>query len=139
MTEYNGILNVTNKNRKLIFILVFEGADFKVNTIPPGAHEIESLHKEIERIIIDEGYITEEDYPFTIKANFSTLGSNIEITPGRGWQISFVQDIRSESFCELNRLSYTMDIFYPIIPLIDYPLIIFFLETDIAQGMISNG
>ena len=37
-------------------------------------------------------YFTEEQYPFTIKLNFSTLGNIIEIVPGRGWQNSFVQD-----------------------------------------------
>ena len=47
-------------------------------TIPPGAYEIESLNKEIERIFIDEEHHTEANYPFAMKANFSTLGSIIE-------------------------------------------------------------
>ena len=64
---------------KTIFISVFEGAEYNVNTIPPGAYEIESLNKEIKRIFIEEGSITEEDYPFTFKPNFSTLGSIKEI------------------------------------------------------------
>ena len=66
---YNGIFSVTNKNSKSIFISIFEGAEYNVITIPPWAYGIESLNKEIKRYIIDEGYVTEDDYPFTIKPN----------------------------------------------------------------------
>ena len=48
-------------------------------TIPPGAYEIESLNNEIRSIIIDEEHFTEANYPFTIKPNFSTLGSIIDV------------------------------------------------------------
>ena len=50
---YNGIFNVTNKN-KFILISVFEGAEYNVITIPPGAYELESLKKEIQLIINDK-------------------------------------------------------------------------------------
>ena len=60
-------------------------------TIPPGAYEKESLNNEIKRIIIDEAHFTEANYPFTIKPKFSTLGSNIEISP-QGPIISFMFD-----------------------------------------------
>ena len=60
-------------------------------TIPPGAYEIESLNDEIKGIIIEEEHYTEVDYPFTIKANFSTLGSIIEIS-SQGRIITFVPD-----------------------------------------------
>ena len=50
-------------------------------TILPGAYEIESLKNEIKRHIFDEGHYFEANYPFTIKANFSILGSIIEISP----------------------------------------------------------
>ena len=50
----------------------------------------------IEKIYLhnieEEGYNTEEDYPFKIEPNVSTLSSIIEIETGRGWQISCVQD-----------------------------------------------
>ena len=42
------------------------------NTIPPGAYEIESLKKEIKRIIIDKGHYSEDEYPFTIKPKLIT-------------------------------------------------------------------
>ena len=48
-------------------------------TIPPGAYEIESLNNEIRSILTDEECFTEANYPFTIKPNFSTLGSIIDI------------------------------------------------------------
>ena len=59
--------------------------------IPPGAYGIESLNNENKRIIIDEGHFTEANYPFTIKPNFSTLGSIIENSP-QGPIISFMFD-----------------------------------------------
>ena len=80
LTAYNGIFNVTNSNNKFYFMKSITDEDGYIQiTIPPGAYEMEGLNKEIERIIIDEGHFT-EDYPFTIKPNFSTLGSIIEIS-----------------------------------------------------------
>ena len=49
------------------------------------------MNDEIKRIIIDEGHFTEANYPFTIKPNFSTLGSIKEISPP-GPIISFMFD-----------------------------------------------
>ena len=50
-------------------------------TVPQGAYEIKSLNKEIMRIIVEKDHYKENEYPFTIKPNFSTLGSIIEIMP----------------------------------------------------------
>ena len=92
LTGYNGIFNVTNSNNKFYFKKTITNEEgFIQITIPPGAYEIESLNKEIKRIIIDEGYYTEANYPFTIKPNFSTLGTIIEISP-QGPIISFMFD-----------------------------------------------
>ena len=60
--------SITNKDG---FILI---------TIPPGAYEVESLNNEIKMIIFEEGHFTDVDYPFTIKPNFSTFGSIMEIS-----------------------------------------------------------
>ena len=60
-------------------------------TISPGAYEIESLNKEFKRIILDEEHYTEANYPFTIKTNFSTLGSIIE-SSSQGPIFSFMFD-----------------------------------------------
>ena len=90
LTGYNGFFNVTNSNNKFYFKkTITNGEGFIQVTIPSGAYEIESLNKEMKRIIIDEGYYTEANYPFTIKPNFSTLGSIIEISP-QGPIISFM-------------------------------------------------
>ena len=80
LTGYNGIFNVTNSNNKFYFKKTISDDGFNKITIPPGTYDIESLNKEIKRIIIDEGLYTEANYPFTIKPNFSTLGSFIEIS-----------------------------------------------------------
>ena len=49
--------------------------------IPHGAYEIESLNNEIEMNFFDTGCYSDEDYPFKIKLSFSTLGSNVELSP----------------------------------------------------------
>ena len=67
----NGLFNVTSKNNNFYFIKSITDEDGYIQiTLPPGAYEIESLNKEIKKIIIEEEYYTEVDYPFTIKPNF---------------------------------------------------------------------
>ena len=80
-TAYNGIFNVKSSNKKFYFLKSVSDEDgyFQI-TVPPGAYEIESLNKEIKTIIIDEGHFTQVIYPFTIKPNFSILGSIIEVS-----------------------------------------------------------
>ena len=92
LTGYNGIFNIRNENNKFYFKKTITNEDgFIKVTIPHGAYEIESLNNEIKRIIIDEGHYTESNYPSTIKPNFSTLGSIIEISP-QGPIVSFMFD-----------------------------------------------
>ena len=75
--------------KKIYFKKAIKDDYFIQITIPPGAYEIESLNNEIKRIIIEKGYYDEKTYPFKIRANFTTLGSFVEIlTP----MISFVYD-----------------------------------------------
>ena len=125
LTGYNGIFNVTNDNNKFYFKKAIQDEDFIQIRIPPGAYEIESLNDEIKRIIIEKGHYTENNYPFKIKPNFSTLGSIVEIiTPGP--QISFVSDDSIGSLLGFNEILVWENIIYQIIPLIFYHLIIFF-------------
>ena len=79
---YNGIFNVTNKNEKTYFAKTFtdEMVLFIQIKIPPGAYEIGSPKSEIKRIFIGAEHFIESNYSFTIKPNFSNLGSIIEIT-----------------------------------------------------------
>ena len=82
LTGYNVIFNVTDKHNKFYFKkTITDEDDFLQITIPKGAYEIESINNEIKRNIIDEGHYNETEYPFTIKPNFSTLGSIIQIEP----------------------------------------------------------
>ena len=88
----NRIFIVTNSNNKFSFKKTITDEDgFIQITIPPGAYKIESLNNETKKFTIDEGHYTEANYLFTIKANFSTLGSIIEISP-QGPIISFMFD-----------------------------------------------
>ena len=139
LTVYNGIFNVTNKNNKFFFKKSISDDDgFIKITIPPGAYEIESLNNEIKRIIIDEELYTEANYPFTIKPNFSTLGSIIEISP-QGPIISFMFD---DSIKDL--LGFNARTLYEEYTPSDNPVDILsfdniFLECNIAQGIIFKG
>ena len=112
--------------------------DFIQITIPEGAYEIESLNDEIKRIIIDKGHYTQEDYPFTIKPNFSTLGSIIEIQL-QGPIISFVFEDSIRNLLGFNEI--ILDREYNLSPnpvdIISFDNI--FIETDIAQGLIFRG
>ena len=85
-------LIIQSKNK--IEISRFEISEINVITcnIPPGVEEIESLNEEFKWTIIDKECITEEDFPFTIKPNYSTLHSITGIRPARGLQLSFVPD-----------------------------------------------
>ena len=92
LTGYNGIFNVPNENNKFYFKkTISDDEGFVKITIPPGAYEIENLNNEVKRIIFDEEHYTEAKYSFTIKPNFLTLGSIIEISP-QGPIISFMFD-----------------------------------------------
>ena len=96
------------------------------------------MNDEIKRIIIDKEYYTETNYPFTIKPNFSTLGSIVEIK-AQGPIIAFIFDVSIESL-----LGFNETIIYEENNLSPNPVDILsfdniFLETDIAQGMIFKG
>ena len=139
LTGYNVIFNVTNENNKFYFKKrISDDAGFIKITIPSGAYEIESLNNEIKRIINDEEHYTEANYPFTIKPNFSTLGSIIEISP-QGPIISFMFDDSMKDLSGFNART-LYDQYTPS----DLPVNILsfdsiFLECNIAQGLIFKG
>ena len=88
----------------------------------------------MKRINTDKGYYNENDYPFTIKPNFSTLGSIIQIKP-QGPIIGSVFDdtigdllgVNETIFWEKNNLSPDH------VDILSFDNI--FIHTDIAQGM----
>ena len=139
LTGYNGIFNVTNENNKICFEKTISDDDgfFKI-TIPPGAYEIESLNNEIKKIIIDEEHYTEANYPITIKPNFSTLRSIIEISP-QGPILSFMIDGSIKDLLGFNTRT-----LYEEYTLSNNPVDILsfdniFIECNIARGMIFKG
>ena len=76
LTGYNGIFNVTKKNNIFYFKKsITDPADFIQITSTEGSYEIGNLNNEIRRFIVGKSYYTEEEYPFKIKPNFTTLGS----------------------------------------------------------------
>ena len=138
LTAYNGKFNVTNKNNKFYFKKQPFEEDFIQITIPSSACEIESLNEELKRIIIDKGYSSENDYHFTIKPNFSTLGSTIQIQ-AQGPIFGFLFDDTIG-----NLLGFNKTILWEEYNLSPNPVDIlsfdnYFIHTDIAQGMIFKG
>ena len=138
LTGYNGIFNVTTENNKFYFLKSITDDDHIQITIPPGAYEIESLNNEIKRIIIDQEHYTEANYPFSIKPNFSTLGSIIELST-QGPVITFVPDDSIRDLLGFNKTTIIEE--YNLSPnsvdILSFDNI--FLECDIAQGMIFKG
>ena len=138
LTAYNGIFNVTSKNNNFFFLKSISDHGHMKISIPPGAYEIESLDREIKRIVIDEGHYTEVNYPFKIKPNFSTLGSIIEISP-EGPIITFIPDDSIGDLLGFNKTTIFGE--YNLSPnpvdILSFDNI--FLECDIAQGMIFKG
>ena len=73
LTGYNGFSKVTNKNNEIYFAKSNIDKDgFIQTTVNQGSRQGKSFNDEIKRVIIDEGLLTEADYPFTIKPNVST-------------------------------------------------------------------
>ena len=139
LTMFNGIFNITNSNNKFHFKKsITNEDDFIQINIVPGAYEIENLHNEIKRIITDKGYYTEDEYLFTIKPNFSTLGSIIEISP-TGPIISFVFEDSIRNLLGFNEtILYKENIPSPN-PVVIISFDNVFIETDIAHGMLFRG
>ena len=139
LTAHNGIFNVTNSNNKFYFTKSITDDDHYIMiSISPGAYEIEALNDENKRVIINDGHFNEENYPFVIKPNFSTLGSIIEISNEES-AISFKA---SDSLGSL--LGFNKRTIYEEYNLSDNPVDIrsfdnIFIECDIARGMIFKG
>ena len=136
LTCYNGIFNITSKNNKFYFIN--PAKEIVMITIPRGAYELENLDLEIKRIIIEEGHIAEDSYPFSIKPNFSTLGSIIEIT-NPNFYIDFTYDntIRDLLGFDAIILEDEYNLSQNPVDILSFDKI--FIETDIAKGMIFKG
>ena len=96
------------------------------------------MNNEIKRYIIDEEHYTEANYPFTIKANFSTLGSIIEISP-QGPIINFMFDDSIRDLLGNNAITLYEEYTPSNNPVDFLSFDIFFIETDSARGMIFKG
>ena len=90
------------------------------------------------RFVIDAEHYTESNYPFTMKPNFSTLGSIVETSSQRP-VITFVPDDSIGDFLGFNKTTIYEE--YNLSPnrvgIISFDNI--FLECNIAQGMIFRG
>ena len=102
-------------------------------TIPSSGYELESLNNESKRII-EEGYISEVDYPFKNQPIFSTPGSNIEVCRPEAL-ITFTRVESIRKFLHFNagtiyeKFKLSSNPVEDILSLDKY----FFLRTDIAK------
>ena len=136
LTAYNGLFNIKSKNKKFYFR---NPANETVKiTIPHGAYELENLNLAIKRIIIEEGHITENFYPFSIKPNFSTLGSIIQIT-NSNFFIDFTYDNTIRDLLGFNAVILEDEYNLSSNPVDILSFDNIFIECDIAQGMIFKG
>ena len=136
LSVYNGIFNISSKNNKFYFPKsIIDENHFNHIIIPEGAYEIESSHKEIKRIIINQRYFNSEDYPFLIKPNFPTMRSIIEIS-NEELATSFKPDgsIRDLLGFDQTSVYEKYNLSPKPVDIISFDNI--FIETDIAKGMI---
>ena len=138
LTGFNGIFNVTNTNNKFYFKKSLVEENFSQITMRPGAYESESENNEIKRIIIDEEYYTEEEYPFAIKANFSTLGSIIEFHP-QGPMIGFVFNDSIGSLLGFDETILYKEYYLSPNPVDNLSFDNIFIRCNIVQGLIFRG
>ena len=96
------------------------------------------MSNEIKRIIIDQAHYTETDYPFNIKPNFSTLGSIVEISTKRPI-ITFAPDDSMGDPLGFNKTTISEEFNLSHNPVDILSFDNFFIETDIAKGMIFKG
>ena len=139
LTGCNGIFNVTDRNNKFYFLKSITDKNGYIQiTIPPGAYELEMLNNEIKRINIDEGHYTEIKYPFTIKPNFSTNGSILEIST-QGPVITFIPDDSIRDLLGFNKTTIfeKYNLSQNPVDLLSFDNV--FIECDIAQSMIFKG
>ena len=126
---------MTTEKNKFYFLKSITDDDHIQITIPPGAYEVESLNKEIKRIIIDQEHYTATNYPFQIKPNFSTLGSIIEIST-QGPVMIFIPDDSIRGLLGFNKTTIFEE--YKLSPnpvdILSFDNV--FIETDIAKGLI---
>ena len=138
LSAYNDIFNVTSSNNKFYFFKSVTDVDHIQITIRPGVYEIEALNDEIRRVIIDDGYYNETDYPFNIKPDFNILGSIIEISP-QGPIISFIPKDSIGTLLGFNNSSIYEEYKFSQNPVDIISFDNIFIETDIAQAMIFRG
>ena len=96
------------------------------------------MNNEIERIIIDKEHYTESNCPFTIKPNFSTHGSNIEIST-QGPVITLVPDDSIRDLLGFNKTTIYAEYNLSQNPVDILSFYNIFIECDIAQGMTFEG
>ena len=87
---------------------------------------------------MDEQQYTQANYPFTIKPNFSILGSIIEISP-QGPIISFMFDGSIEDLLGFNARTLFEEYNPSHNPVDIFSFDNIFIECDIAQGIIYRG
>ena len=123
------------KKNKFYFLKSITDDSFTQVIWPPGVYEIETLNKEIKRIFIEERHYTEANYSVTVKPNFSTLGSIIEIST-QGPPRTLVPNDSIRDLLEFNETTIYEEYNQSPNPVDISSFDNVFLECDIAKGMI---
>ena len=96
------------------------------------------MNNQIKRIDFDKCHYTEANYPFTIKPNFSTLGSIVEISQ-YGAINGFVFNDSIGSSLGFNETVLWKEYYLSPNPVDIIPFDSIFLECDTARGTIFKG
>ena len=129
---------MTNSKNEFFFTRPINDDEYSVVSISPGAYKLKNINNEIEQNMIKERHFTEATFAFTIKANFSTLGSFIEISR-QGPIISFLPK-DSIGYClafNAPTLSEKYNLSQNPVDILSFDNIIF--GCNIAQNMVFRG
>ena len=96
------------------------------------------MNNETKRILFEKVHNTEANYPFTIKPNFSSLGSIVQIKP-QGPIIGFVFEDTMGSLLGFDETMLWKEYILSSNPVDIISFDSNFIETDIAQGIIFKG
>ena len=107
-------------------------------TITQGAFELESLKEEIKGNITEQSQYTEDEYPLFFKPNFSTVFSILEFSIQEPL-FSFVHNDSIRDFLGFHLVVKDEKFNLSPNPVDTLSFDNFFLETDIAQGLIFEG
>ena len=131
LTGYNGNFNITEIDNK--FYCITPEKIIVDIVLEKGAYELEAMDLEIKRLMVLNGDSDGETIPITIKQDFSTQGSIMEIIDRWGIYFTFDSTTRTILGADARVISGKYNLSDHQVDIISFDNI--FIECDIAKGM----